>query len=607
MKQLIVCFLLMLACSAYSQDHGRGNVLILPLGDSITEGSGGGGNAPSYRKALAESLTREGWNPLFVGARKFKSDNIANPNCRWHTGLSGQRVQSQKNLGGYLQGSAQWLDQAGYPDIITLMIGTNDLLQENPDGLKTFQHWKALVKDITEVRPQSWLIVSPVTPVLYNARGAEAALQYQRYNASIRSLFTVRKLTLFVDGESVRCVLGTLNAKGIEAFGANARVRFADMDAAMGVATPEHYYNNGADKVHPSQAGYNRMAAVWHAAIIELLNPLTGGTSLPVEMLTAYCPEGDLSRVAVVFNHEQHLNVKEITVNGSAPKSIKTSDGRLTVLTLATPLTAGTSVTVALPQTEIAPKTFVAQTTGAAARLPEMVEGWTKIATRILSDNDAFRKEQPFFSLPKESEQPAQVAYYLELARPDGDIRYIWVAMDRFPGWDQLAELPQRHFLSNMTVKSNVPHIESVTKATGVFQYTAGTIATAAVNADFPREVGGFDWNDTLNAPESNRRYGAFQFYRTYPKGHPRSGLDASVLFAYNRWAVSINGNDSDEVVIGDFANHCGFNGEWRGNGGKNALNAIFTYDYPNFSTRAYAVRRLEFWIRPANKWFFFF
>lgn len=245
-----------------------GGLSVLPLGDSITEGSGYAEEAPSYRKPLAAALTEAGYEPTFLGARDYKSAGIANKACRFHTGLSGQRIWSAGGLAGYLPGIEGWLEQAGEPDVITMMIGTNDLMSDaSPDGARTFGHWCELVRRILRTRPEAWLVVSPVTPRLWE-QGSEARQRaYADFNRAVRGLFDLTEGTLTVGGRPVRCVLGVPNAEGRRRFGEGARLRLADMEAAIGTPQPDLFYANGNDRTHPSQAGYDRMAAVWKAAI----------------------------------------------------------------------------------------------------------------------------------------------------------------------------------------------------------------------------------------------------------------------------------------------------------------------------------------------------
>lgn len=266
MKYAPLSFLL----AALTAAPAFGGLSVLPLGDSITEGSGYAEDAPSYRKPLAAALTAAGHEPTFLGARDYKSVGIANKACRFHTGMSGQRILSAEGLAGYLPGVEGWLEHAGEPDVITLMIGANDLLSDAaPDGARTFGHWCELVRRIVRARPNAWLVVSPVTPRLWE-EGSEARQRaYADFNRAVRGLFDLTESTLTVGGRPVRCVLGTLNGAGKARFGEAARVRLADMDAAIGTPIAALFF----DKTHPSQAGYDRMAAVWKAAIDALPRP----------------------------------------------------------------------------------------------------------------------------------------------------------------------------------------------------------------------------------------------------------------------------------------------------------------------------------------------
>lgn len=389
--------------------------VVLPLGDSITEGSGYGDQAPNYRCALANYLEAAQMKPRFLGARDLKTGTITQPNCRVHTGISGHRIRSVPGRAGFLPGIENWLDQAGYPDVITLMIGTNDILgTKNVDGKKVFEDWCLLVERILRERPDAWLIVSPIIPQFKETLQKHETRQKQVLNDAIRSLFDLREKTRPCKdtvGGSVRCVLGTLNNAGRKRFGARARLRMADMEAAIGTPVAALYYNNGNDITHPSQAGYNRMATAWFAAIQALPAQTVRGAQAAPKVAKKE-PQGARERIPEARAYKR-LCSGTIAENATLPAGQTFSDF------------------------------FTADNT------------WTR--------------GKPF----------RRVAYYLELARPSAPVRHIWVSFDALPELDEkgLPHSNLQARVKNLCVRTNMPGIQEGEKTEGILQFTPHTIA----------------------------------------------------------------------------------------------------------------------------------
>lgn len=592
------------------------NFIVMPMGDSITEGSGNVENAPSYRKALAERMMAAGMNPRFVGARIYKSTPIANEDCRNHTGLSGQRVQSAGNRGGYLQGAPNWLEQAGYPDAITLMIGTNDSTtatgdQAVADAEAAFGRWKALVKTMAEVRPNTWIIVAPITPTRAERTNIKAF--NHAYNARIKSLFAVTESTVEVNGEQVPCVLGTLNAAGEEAFGAGAKVIMASMFDALPEESNAGYFH---DNTHPNQAGYDRMAAVWLEAI-KTLRGEQGGLKDAEAIVDVYQTAGAMDRVTVVFNRQQRETAGvTVTVGGTAAEVSErtlSADGRRVTLMLAAPLAEGAEVTVGKGTLS---RTFTAKGTAAENRVGEAQrKGYVAVKALDLPLKGAFNDEakaKAAFTALEGAEGIAafdRMGYYVTLARPDGALRWLWVTMDRPAAYATVEALGLptanlRTKVYNLRVASNVPGIDPVTEdgVQGLLQFGPNNISPAAADTAHPVAISGsiYDWNTTFGPTAYG--YGAMQVFRLYEEGVGRadSGMPASTLFSYSRWATAAAGND--EITLGDLANHQGYAS---GTQDAASLTSIFTTGFPTLNTAAYSVKRIEIWVRPttAHTW----
>ncbi len=223
------------------------NLKIMPMGDSITYGHNGG-NA-GYRGLLYNLL-----NPILPGFR-FVGTSIERPGSlpvspidqRHNEGHSSYTISDiSNNLDGFensrfLQyggpernpNGGHWFDGIPnvrdpiVPDVITLMIGTNDMLDLT--GIQ--QRLRDLISKITTLRPSAKLIVAKITPLtLYTAN-------VNAYNAIIAS----EVATFQAAGKSVYLV---------------------DMNTGFPA--------NGLDpdKTHPNDIGFTFMAAQWRDAIL---------------------------------------------------------------------------------------------------------------------------------------------------------------------------------------------------------------------------------------------------------------------------------------------------------------------------------------------------
>lgn len=581
------------------------NFIVMPMGDSITEGLG---STASYRKALAERMMAAGMSPRFVGARILNSATIANEDCRNHLGMSSHRVQTVDGRGGYLQGAPNWLEQAGYPDAVTLMIGTNDWINENQGteavtaGAATvFERWKALVKTMVAMRPNTWFIVSPITPP--RSDRTNMTTYVGAYNARIKSLFTTAESTLTVNGESVDCVLGTLNEAGKAVFGENAKVMMASMYDALPAENNAAYF---LDDIHPNQAGYDRMAAVWLEAI-KTLRGDQGGLKDDETIVDAYQTAGAMDKVTVVFNRQQKGTDGVTVTAAEVSERTLSEDGRRVTLTLAAPLTDGAEVTVG--KAALA-RTFTAKATTAESRVEAAQrEGYVAVKALDLPEKGAFNTEakaKAAFTALAGAENVAafdRLGYYVTLARPDGALRWLWVTMDRPAAYATVEALGLptanlRTKVSNLRVATNVPGIDPVTEdgVEGLLQFTPNDITTGAADAAHPVSLGSiYDWNTAFGSTAYG--YGAMQVFRLYEEGVGRadSGMPASTLFSYSHWALA--NADNDEITLGDLANHQGY-----ASGPQTAsLTSIFTTGFPTLNTTAYSVRRIEIWVRPTS------
>ncbi|MFI5843049.1 ricin-type beta-trefoil lectin domain protein [Catenuloplanes sp. NPDC051500] len=197
--------------------ESNGGTRVMPLGDSITEGTQVPGG---YRNGLWQRLAGAGYRVDLVGTQYNGPAQLGDHD---HEGHPGWRIdQIDANITG-------WLNSTG-PRSVLLHIGTNDILQNyNVSGAPN--RLSALVDRITAAAPSADVFVATIIP-LSNA-GQESAAR--TFNATIPGM-----------------VQSKVNA--------GKRVHLVDMHAALSTA-------DLIDGVHPTAGGYDKMAATWYAAL----------------------------------------------------------------------------------------------------------------------------------------------------------------------------------------------------------------------------------------------------------------------------------------------------------------------------------------------------
>ncbi|MEY3895251.1 MAG: hypothetical protein RLZZ214_770 [Verrucomicrobiota bacterium] len=231
-------------------------VRILPLGDSLTYGVANTSVQGGYRTRLHNLLTAADYNVDFVGT--FTDDPNQGAPDRDHQGLRGVRTDAlQTSLPG-------WLNAVEDPDVVLLLIGTNDIWQNVPVS-QVQTGLSAIIADIATRRPYAKIIVSSL-PQRTDIPGYEA-LQVS-YNAGIPGIV------------AQHVALGR-------------QVSFVDMHAVL---TP---FDLSSDGVHPSTGGYEKMADAWAPEIAKVISPK--GTANP-PLIARIRPGEDLTHVQTVFS-----------------------------------------------------------------------------------------------------------------------------------------------------------------------------------------------------------------------------------------------------------------------------------------------------------------
>ena len=193
---------------------------VLPLGDSITWGIQYEG---AYRVELFRRAVVANQNITFVGSLMDGPATIANvafpPHNEGHSGWTINQVA------GLIPSPAL----SNSPDIILLLIGTNDTYMANPGGAP--QRLATLLDKILSMDTHALLVVSLITP--YPAQASNVAT----YNAAVPALIQAR---------------------------AAAGKHILLTDVNTGFQTSTMLSNDG---IHPNQKGYEFMGGVWYGAV----------------------------------------------------------------------------------------------------------------------------------------------------------------------------------------------------------------------------------------------------------------------------------------------------------------------------------------------------
>lgn len=203
--------------------ESNGGTRILPLGASITDGS----NVPGgYRINLWRSLAAAGHLVDFVGTR---SNGPADLPDHDHEGHPGWRIDQ-------IDAIITPIVRDTTPRSVLIHVGTNDVLQ-NYDLAGAPARLSALVDHIRAAAPNADVFVSSLIPLSDPVMQSRA----NALNATIPDM---------------------VRGKG-------SRVHYVDMHAALTTA-------DLADGVHPTRAGYDKMAARWASALAAV--PGSAGT-----------------------------------------------------------------------------------------------------------------------------------------------------------------------------------------------------------------------------------------------------------------------------------------------------------------------------------------
>jgi len=214
------------ATESYRPCPGAGEACrILALGDSLTWGIGYEGG---YRVALFELARGDGKNITFTGSLQsgpLLAGGVPFP--RHHEGRSGWRIEA-------VTATVPRPALTTLPHIVLLHVGTNDVYaRESPEQMA--DQLEALLDRLELAAPQALIAVAQIVPLTDPALRDRAA----HYNTELSQRVGARRSR----GEHLILV-----------------DQFSQFPSAL-----------LSDGVHPTRAGYERMARAWYAAIAPYL------------------------------------------------------------------------------------------------------------------------------------------------------------------------------------------------------------------------------------------------------------------------------------------------------------------------------------------------
>lgn len=210
-----------------------GIIQIMPLGDSITQGTVPGG----YRLPLWNLLTANGFSVDFVGSQTTSpSTLLPDNNHEGHGSFTTSMIQDGIDRLGWIE--------TYQPSVVLLLIGTNDLMALRVNNAMQYENTGKLIDSIFVKAPNTRIILANIPPRADDTTGIISS-----FNATLPSLVA---------------------SKG-------NRVTLADMNSVLTLT------DIGTDGIHPNQTGYDKMASVWEKAIKQIYgtDPLPTSTPTP--------------------------------------------------------------------------------------------------------------------------------------------------------------------------------------------------------------------------------------------------------------------------------------------------------------------------------------
>ncbi|MHA3773436.1 GDSL-type esterase/lipase family protein [Verrucomicrobiota bacterium sgz303538] len=515
---LVLTLLASFLCASLATAQTAPPIRIMPLGDSITYGSGGTANLGGYRGPLYTLLTNAGYNVDFVGTQTDNSASIPDQN---HEGHSGWQIgQLDANMVG-------WLGSIADPDVVLLHIGTNDFGGNN-DTFNAIARLDALITKINTLRPYAHIIV---TNLMERGEPYNTAIQEQ-FNPYVQDIVKVHT-------------------------DSGQRVTFLDMRSAVPLS-------DMPDNLHPNQTGYQKMANAWLPAIQAVIG--TNGDAFAPQIVRARGAV-DRTHVSISFSKpvaDSAVNVANYSLSGGLTVSAASLDAAKRVVTLTTsPQTVGTIYTATVngitDRITPTPNSLAANSTTTFS--PQIPRGYSNHVPESAGYTLAYSLDVPTaanyltsgvsYTVDNHNGigQFDRIAYYVELQQPDGDLQYLWASMDAFTNDVTKIAVPTlasgavfQQGVTGLNVVSNVPEIVTGTGLAGNIEFWP-TNYSAGNAMGVPGANGSvYDFGDTQT---QGGNYGSMQLH---------NAAAGQTLFAFNNWGGTTNAGNADIGIGNNFA-----------------------------------------------------
>jgi lysophospholipase L1-like esterase/pimeloyl-ACP methyl ester carboxylesterase len=237
---ILISVFLLAGSWAFAEVVKSNPVEILCLGDSITRGSGAEGQG-GYRGPLQRMLTQAGLQCDFVG--RFKTQGIPDPD---HEGDGGMRLVRMLRENEAV--ARQALDANPNPEIILLLIGINDLIENRNTPQATLDRMALLLDELKQYAPNAKIIVGNLVPNASDDPVRDPA----GYDPAKTYVNSEDKVLLF--NKLLPALIESKRTQGIN-------VDCVDLHSVM-----TRY--DLSDGIHPNKIGYDKMASVWFKAVM---------------------------------------------------------------------------------------------------------------------------------------------------------------------------------------------------------------------------------------------------------------------------------------------------------------------------------------------------
>lgn len=511
----VTCTLLALNAGAQTPPPLR----VMPLGDSITYGSSTPGG---YRLPLYVTLTNQGFNVDLVGTATDNAAAELGSEVN-HEGHGGWRI-STTGSNGLHEYILSWLAQIDDPDVVLLHIGTNDT--NDPDFEHAIDELDALILRISEARPYAHIVATTLLKRGVDDADSKYVAIATHFNPYVQS----RVLAHQAQGR---------------------RVHFLDMHAYL--ERTDMY-----DNLHPTAAGYAKMAAAWYPAVTNIVGHY--GDRLPpgfssvkaassTSLTVTFSKPLDLVASPAVTNPASYTLAPAGTV--TAVSTLSADLRRVTLTVTGVPQNANCSLTFTGAVTDLVPaaengpysaalsetRAFLTPPVSAYAadNVPaNLLEGWEPLYTLNIPTGARYGRDLVGYSLNTTAAYAhlplSRVAYYMALQRLGEPLLYVWAELDAFTQDAAKLGVPTtlsgaffQQAVSNLTVHSTSPNV-----TTG--QYAAGNIEFWPCNYSSSNGLGVPGASDALydfGDSASNGDYGSMQLH---------NAAEGETLFAFNHW-----------------------------------------------------------------------